>query len=248
MTSLPPSTSGTLQVLIALAAGATGLAAAFILALPPYLTPNASLTLSPQAAAADVGNVLVFEVIVDASVPVNAYTGEIVFDNQAFTVERIDYNTSIADLWVEEPWYSRAENSIYFAGGTTDPGGFTGVGSLMTIYLRATEPGFASVSLQKSRILLHDGIGTDATLTAPIDARFSAEGLAQETVVTVPETTNWVSVAKTPPSPDLNGDGLVTFADMAIFMLYFGSENARYDFNQDGSVGFADMSILAAAR
>ncbi len=53
-----------------------------------------------------------------------------------------------------------------------------------------------------------------------------------------------LTVVYTPPSPyDLNGDGSVNAADLAIMLAAWGSTGPG-DFNGDGSVGPADLSVL----
>ena len=53
------------------------------------------------------------------------------------------------------------------------------------------------------------------------------------------------------PSPDLDGDGTVTFADFLTFAGRFGSRrgqehyDARCDLDGDGQIGFADFLIFA---
>ena len=71
-----------------------------------------------------VGEQFQVRLIVESSVPVNAFAGDLSFNRDVLEVSRIDYNTSIADLWVKEPWYSNGEGTINFAGGTTKPGFF----------------------------------------------------------------------------------------------------------------------------
>jgi len=242
----PPN--GYMQLLVVGLLAAGSMAAALLFALPFANAPQASLSISPGEAAVALGDTLVVEVVVEASVPVNAFTGEVVFDSDVFSVDKIEYDTSIADLWVTEPWFSKSANSIYFAGGDTAPGGFTGRGTLMTVYLTALNPGFVSLTLANAQVLQHDGFGTAATLTESVDSLFTAERLATETkVATARKNETWVQVASAPPTPDFNDDGRVTLTDLSIFTIHFGGSNMRYDLNQNGRVDFGDLSILLNA-
>jgi len=226
----------------------TSMVAALAVSLPGMIAPQAELRITPQEANLRIGDTLVVTVDVESVVPVNAFTGEVIFNSNVFAVDKIEYNNSIADLWVTEPWYSKGENIIYFAGGTTKPGGFTGKGSLMTIYLRAEKVGFVDIDFDHVKILQHDGLGSETTVEI-IDSLFTAAVLEQQTnYIKSSKDQQWISIEKTPPSTDLNGDEKVSLADISIFTLHFGSSNARYDFNQDGKVNFADLSIIMAAQ
>src|SRR6056297_2483050 len=86
----------------------------------------AAMYIAPVNATMAQGDTQQFDIMVKSRVPANAFTGEIIFDTDKFHVTAIRYNTDVADLWVDEPWYNRASNSIYFAGGTTNPNGFIG--------------------------------------------------------------------------------------------------------------------------
>lgn len=235
--------------------GTPALVGAAILAfitLATLLVPQQTetgLSLSPQSATVDIGAVLPIDIVVTATEPVNAFTGDIIFNNEVFSVDRIEYNTSIAELWVTEPWYSKADNTVYFAGGTTKEGGFVGDGVLMTLYLKAERDGFVNVSLEHARILRHDGLGTDVPLPESIDALFTSE--PKETVITevasIDRNERWYRIGNATPSTDLNEDGKTGIRDLSIFMLNLGSTDTRYDLNQDGDVNLKDLSVLMNA-
>jgi hypothetical protein len=230
---------------------ATGLAAATILSLiayPPPTTP-VSLRIEPVAQTLVQGETFTIRIIVAATEPVNAFTGELVFSNETLEVVAIDYNTTVADLWVEEPWYNRADNTLYFAGGTTKPGGFIGTDTLLSITLAAKRVGTASLALKKAQVLQHNGLGTEAPLTLSVDALFTTTELAVQTNKLSPfPITKTYTIIPTPPNFDLTGDGVVTFADVSIFLLHLGSSDLRYDFNRDGSVTTEDLTLLLTAR
>lgn len=228
-----------------------GAAIVAFITLVSVLLPQFASTrifIQPEEGRTTVGEIISIDVVVEANEPVNAFAGDVVFDNEVFSVERIDYNTSIAELWVTEPWYSKAENTVYFAGGTTRTGGFTGNGVLMTIHLRANHDGFVDVSLQNARMLRHDGLGSDVSLPVSIDAVFTAEEEMEKSErAYVAEQRSWYQVGDASPSTDINNDGRTTLADLSIFMLNVGSNNIRYDLNQDGTVSIKDLSVLMEA-
>ena len=206
----------------------------------------ALMSITPTAATVAVGETATFAVVVESRVPVNAFTGELVYDSDRFIVSSIDYNTSIANLWVEEPWYNRAENSLYFAGGTTQPGGFVGKGELLRVTLQARSAGDTTLTLRNERILAHDGLGNDVALATPLDALFSADVTPYR--VELESEHNFVAVVPEVPPLDVNQDGELGFQDISVLLLNFGSSNAAYDFTGDGTVSWADIRTWQRLR
>lgn len=207
-----------------------------------------AMRLSPESAHVSVGQTITFDVIVASPIPVNVFTGEVVFDSDTFAVSAITYNTSIADLWVNEPWYSRSDNSVYFAGGTTVRGGFVGQGRLLSVTLEAVQPGNVDVALQNVRILKHDGIGSDADVAPSLESVFTATGSTSLEYRAPQDRFSGVTVATEAPSPDLNNDGVVSFLDIGTLLRNLGSDDPRYDLNQDGNVNTRDFAVIQAAR
>lgn len=221
-----------------------------IFAMPFATTPQADMHIEPGIGKMTIGDVFTINVVVSAETPVNVFKGEVLFDPAVLRVESIDYNTSIADLWAELPWYENGEGTLNFTGGTTQPGGFQGTGSLITVTFRTIGTGVTALKLDGARILAHDGLGTDVALGKPIDAVFEVEQdvIESQTVAAPSSRTSVISVASNAPSTDLNGDGKQSIADMSIFMLHILSTDSRYDFNQDGKVNNVDLSILMTAK
>jgi hypothetical protein len=200
----------------------------------------AAMQLSPTLATVAIGGTTSVAVMVSSNTPVNAYTGEIEFDSDRFSVLAIEYNTSIADLWVEEPWHNRADNTIYFAGGTTARGGFTGRGELLRVTLQAERPGDSAIRLRNPRILAHDGLGSDVLLATPLDALFTADTAPY--ALTLPETSDkLVTIVPLLPPLDVNQDGVLGFQDISVLLVHLGSRNAAYDFTGDGIVSWSDI-------
>ena len=213
---------------------------------PTIIGPAANVRIEPTSGLAVVGETFVIQVIVTASVPVNVFKGLLVFDTEKLEVASIDYNTSIADLWAEEPWYSNGDGTINFIGGTTKAGGFIGEGSLLTVTFKTKQSGEAHVAMEEMRILQHDGLGTDITIEKPLDSIFaiSSDSLEAQTVFETKLAGPTVSVVNEAPQTDLNGDGKQTIADTSIFMTDLLTQNNRSDFNEDGAVDLKDLSIL----
>lgn len=223
---------------------ATGALAATVILSDEF---PAAMYLAPSTATVKQGDTQQFNVMVKSKVPVNAFSGEVVFDTEKFQVVDISYNTSVADLWVEEPWYNRAYNTIYFAGGTTQSGGFVGEEALITITLQAIHPGDATFSLHNPRILAHDGLGRDISLIAPLDTLFIVD-TTPYAVSTPPLTDAYVTVADDIPPLDLNQDGKLDFRDIGVLLSAMGSSDSQYDFTGDDKVTWSDLRIWQQLR
>jgi hypothetical protein len=218
------------------------------IALPLATDVVAQMRLEPVRKTLAIGETFTVEVVVEASAPVNVFAGKLSFDKDTLHVQSIDYNTSIANLWAEEPWYSNGEGTLSFIGGTTQNGGFTGSATLLTITFHTLKEGVGQLAINDASILQHDGLGTDAQLAEPIDALFTVAPEATTTpdtnLLAVQPQNSVYEIVAAPPSPDLNGDGRQSFADTSILLLNMGSSNMRYDLNLDGFVNLADFNIL----
>jgi len=210
---------------------------------------EADIRLLPNKLTAVLNEPTTVTIEVESIIPVNVFAGEVRFDPDSLHVDKIDYNTSVADLWAEKPWYSNGDGTINFAGGTTRVGGFTGAAKLLTITFVPTRTGSSLITLSHARILQHDGLGTDATLAPPIDALLVIEDeMEQKTIVEkTNEQTRTVTLSNQ-PTTDLNQDGRQTIQDVSIFLLDITTGNERSDFNQDGQVDLNDLSIILQAN
>ena len=206
----------------------------------------ADMRIAPGSGTTIIGEQIIIDVIVEASQPVNVFKGLLNFDPHFLIVVSIDYNTSVADLWAELPWYSNGEGTLNFTGGTTQHGGFTGEGSLIRVTFETVATGETEVGLHDVRILKHDGLGSDDEVTQPIDAIFEIESsqLEHETILEKNTEKQTLEVLPEPINTDLNGDGKKNFIDTSIFMADFATQNLRSDFNHDGRVTTADLSIF----
>ncbi len=230
----------TLPILLGATAVLAVLAVTGFEMLPSWKGRGAVMELRTDSEVVHVGDTLTLEIVVDASLPVNVFAGELGFDDSVVHIQSIDYNTSIADLWAEKPWYENGSGTMNFGGGTTHRGGFTGTGSLLTITLRAVGTGNASLTLHDARILKYDGLGTDVPQQPSIDTVLSV--LPKEEVA--PQSTTVAITTTDAPSPDLNGDGKITFADRGILILNLFSNDPRFDLNQDGKVNSEDLNAF----
>lgn len=239
---------GSIMPLVLVASVLIGFATLSTVMLTNFSSREAAITIDPPELTTVPGNTFTILVLVSSALPVNAFTGMVTFDNTILAVDSISYNTSIADLWTEEPWFSQGAGTINFTGGTTHPGGFTGTGALITITFKALAPGNAKLQLHNTRVLEHDGLGTDAPLAAPIDTIFTVASSTRETeTVTAPTQTTVTVVPHFEPT-DLNHDGTTSLGDISIFLLYLATLDARGDVTGDGHVNATDFSVLLNAR
>ncbi len=225
------------------------------LILPLSTAPMADMRIEPNGKTVVAGDSFTVSIIVESAVPVNVFAGELLFDTTTLEVTSIDYNTSIADLWAEEPWYSNGEGTLTFIGGTTRPGGFIGTDTLITVTFSAKTVGGGSFLISDATILQHDGLGSEATLAEPIDALFTITNDATSTTAVLENNLIQAVRMGTPynvvnalPSTDLNGDGKQTIADTSTLLLHLGSSDMRYDLNGDGVVNFTDFNIVLTAQ
>lgn len=228
-------------VIIAGVLGTSGL-----LLSPIIMVEEIDVYLEPQSGTVLIGETFSIDIIVQSTVPVNAFQGLLEFNSDRLAVASIDYNTSIANLWAEEPWYSNGDGTIGFIGGSTKPGGFVGSGSLMTVTFTTKNVGDAAITLKEMRVLKHDGLGTEIPLPSPIDALFAvnSEELEKKIVLEKSVSGPMVTVVDQVLNTDLNNDGKQSIADTSIFMTDLLLQNLRSDFDQDGSVTLKDLSIL----
>ena len=211
--------------------------------MPKESNVGTSMHIEPSELTIEKETSFTIDVVVESNDAVNAFAGVLEFNEATLDVVSIDYNTSIADLWTQEPWFAKGDGTIAFAGGTTKPGGFTGKGSLLTVTFRGNDATTTALMLTGTRILKHDGLGTDAQLRTSLDALFTIK----------PSPSDGPAYTQSKPeeiilTTDLNNDSKTTLADVSIFMLHLASMNLRSDFNNDKKVNAADLSILLNAR
>ncbi len=217
-----------------------------ILITPKETISPANIKIESQRTLYSVGDTFIVAITAEAFTPVNVFKGSVTFDSNILQVTSIDYNTSLIDLWAEEPWYSNGDGTLGFIGGTTMKGGFTGKDTLLTITFIAKSVGAAPLSVQEVRILKHDGLGTDVMVNKPIDSIFYISNEIPSIAIPSRNRSEGPILQVLPPgvSTDLNHDGKQSIADVSIFMKHLATGNLESDFNQDGTVGLKDLSIL----
>lgn len=223
-----------------------------------YLLPSDStettMMLTPSTFVSKPNDTFTVQILTTSDIPVNAFKGTVRFNEAVLAVESIDYNTSLADLWAETPWYENGAGTIGFAGGTTRFGGFVGTDTLLTITFKAHTAGDGNLILGDTQVLMHDGFGTEAPLKDYVETLFivaaneASTTTPTESIVHETKSVADVLVLSKLPTPDINSDGLVNLTDISLFLLFLPTDNLEGDFNDDGKVNTADLSILLQAR
>lgn len=90
---------------------------------------------------------------------INAIQGKILFPENMLQIMKIRDSDSISNFWVEKPKVEPG-GAITFSGIT--PGGFNGsAGLVLSIIFRPKKTGQAEISIEGTKLLLNDGLGTE---------------------------------------------------------------------------------------
>lgn len=175
------------------------LLAIFLLILGGIKTIQAAnLFFSPASGSQKVGQVFSTSVFVSSSdQAMNASSGTISFPSDKLEVVSISKNSSIFNLWPQEPSYSNTNGTINFEGIVLNPG-FTGpAGNIISIQFKVKNTGNAGLSFSSGSILANDGLGTNI-LSSLGKANFS---LINSTSLSTPQPESYSPAANTPLAP-----------------------------------------------
>ena len=211
-------------------------------------TAGTSISIEPRGDVFNLEHDIVVDVFVISDVPFNAVDAEVTFPADNLAVVDVTDAHSVIDLWVKEPRYSNEDGTVTFTGGTTLPGGVVGKSLIATITFRPKKAGMVPLTIAHSLVLAGNGQGTDLNENT-VNADFIIKELKNPdgTIQIVRSTTTneYVITEKTLPSPDVNGDGVYTIADLSSFLPYLKEAyNPNADFNGDGNVNLKDASII----
>lgn len=190
-------------------------------------TVNSVALSSSHTRFVEVGEFLEFSVDTQSLIPMNAIGISLSYPKEHVAIESIDPTGTVVDLWVEEPTFHNDEGKAKLSGGIVSKSGFVGRGHVATVEFKALTPGKAPIKIIDAVLLARDGKGTN--------------------ILETKENITFIIREKGSPSPDINGDGTLSFADVTL--LYFASlrpYQPQYDFTSDGKVTFSDVRHLAA--
>jgi hypothetical protein len=189
--------------------------------------------LSSEATQVQVGEPFQVEVVVDAHIPINAVTLGVIFPENRVTIEQLRDGESVLTIWTEEPTINTG--AVFLEGGTFRRG-FEGEHRIINMTAVAKKAGPFSFRVNELQLLAGDGDGTDIEISAA-----DVDPLRLVAVTEVAQETSVGSV-----SGDLSGDGVISMADISIFMSRWTTGDRGTDLNGDGRTSLRDFSILLA--
>jgi hypothetical protein len=135
--------------------------------LLPTSVSAATISLRSMPTSVGVGDVIRVSVLLDSTVPTNAFSGTLLYSGTTLQPIAISDGSSIISLWIAHPSVPAAGAPITFAGIT--PGGFSGNdGMLFSVLFRAKATGTANISLGDIEVLRNDGVGGNEPTTAKL--------------------------------------------------------------------------------
>src|SRR3989344_3997019 len=123
----------------------------------PYAASAATASILQEPTEVGAGDTVAVSLQVDASNPINAFSGELRFSREKLPLIKVSNGGSIINIWITNP--REKDGAIQFEGLV--PGGYAGKGgALFTAFFKAKEAGTAVVSLERSVFLRNDGAGS----------------------------------------------------------------------------------------
>jgi hypothetical protein len=173
-----------------------------------------------------VGDGISVNLAVFTKTPVNAIGGTIVFPPDTLRVESISRVSSAIDLWAEEPFYSNEDGIIIFAGGIVGTKTETPIrGDVLTVNFRVLKEGKLTLAIRDGQLLANDGDGTN--------------------VISGSNTLSLYAHDAGKASPDTNGDGVLSIADVnTLYLKTFREYDEQFDLNSDMKVNWLDVKLL----
>lgn len=199
-----------------------------------YITPHGTSSLK-------LGETENVDIRVSTKTAINTIGATIAYPQDALEIVGISKEQSFLDLWTEETVINERDGEVHFSGGTVAKGGLSGMGTIVTLKVKAKKAGKAELAFKDAQVFAADGSGR------PIESQ------RRTFVFEVPKSDEPVASAASrmnnetlpPPPIDFNGDGKVNVIDLSIMAFQvLGSYNVKFDLDRDGSTGLADISIF----
>lgn len=132
-----------------------------IFVIPVYA---AVIKIDSDFSSLNVGDIFTVSILADTENQiVNAVDTEISFPSEMLEYVSADDGESLVSLWVQKPAYD-GFSSIAFSG--IAPGGFSSNNAnLLILKFKAIKAGQGNIEMNTAKLLLHDGLGTEASLT-----------------------------------------------------------------------------------
>lgn len=230
LTATVLGTTTSLITLVASSATSLGTSDAVI-----FFSPEGEETIVP-------GETVRIDVRVNTTMPINAVGATLIYPPHMLEVLAISKEHSFLDLWTEETTINEGAGEVRFSGGTLRAGGHTGLGTVLSLMVRAKESGRIELSFKEAELFGHDGRG-QAVESDTRSFAYSAESTSSGSDGGVTVASSDTSTPET--SPDFNNDGKTSLADLSILAVQLlSSYSTRYDLDRDGMVNLKDISIL----
>lgn len=203
-------------------------------------TPDESaLYLTTDSETVVVGEPFYIDIMVDASMAVNAVDVDILFPSERLSIAALREGESVLTIWTEPP---SVDGDLISISGGTFRRGFSGEHRILSITAVATEPGVLRLEPRSVTLLAGDGSGDDVAITAgeqtPLRLYAVTADDARANQVTADD-----SSGEARPT-HLTGRSRVTMQDISVFMSAWNNQSPVYDFTGDGQMTFRDFSIL----
>ena len=158
-------------------------------------TRAARLYFQPATIDLETGQLAEAELMLDAqNESINAVEGELLFDADFLELASVREGGSVISLWLNKPAASCQNNICRLSFGGVVPGGFRGVlkpydhnyypGQIFKIFFKVKTDVAVLFDWQSGRVLLNDGLGTEAQLSlAPLAADFGGSAQSKEALL-----------------------------------------------------------------
>ncbi len=200
-----------------------------------YISPHSSSTLK-------VGDTADIDVRINTKTPINTVGATLKFSEDVIEIVGISKAKSFLDLWTEETTIKEGTGEVHFSGGTLAPGGLSGVGTVVTLTVKAKKSGSAQISFKDAQIFAADGKGTEILSSKRI---YTFEIPESEMPVAGGASGRMNEETLAPLSIDFNSDGKVNVVDLSIMAFQvIAPYNAKFDLDRDGASSLTDLSIF----
>lgn len=193
------------------------------------LYPNTLVLSSQEDPFLFVDETITLDLVLDASNKINVIGSTITYPPLGLSVEDIRFDDSPINLWVQEPVTQQELGVISFGGGIVldEEQGFSGTSTILHVTFKTLKEGISPIQLEGALLLAHDGNGTNV-LTRAQNISIYTRGEAY-------------------PTPDVNGDGILTLKDVTeTYLQTFTEYDHHYDINNDKQISATDVSLLYA--
>lgn len=182
------------------------------------------------------GEEFVVNISAIAHAPANTIDIEISYPEDKIEILGVDIGQSVISLWTEEPHW---EDGVLSMSGGAFRKGFLGKHFIARVRARGIGTGRAVIAPASVLFLAGDGKGTEINTDetdSDSEVYIARDGENIDNEITGRLTINVIT--------DLDGDGEVSFSDIAAFMSAWRSGSEIIDFNGDGEMTFRDFAII----